>query len=171
MRCVGSTRYQRRDDNLRSHQVPPGKRTDAMYVRRAEHADADSEPLALVGAGQEIRPDHTADPGRIRQRSTALGVQREDSSDTAAARGRSCAGGGLFGRGRREIHLLQEGLEAGVGAEGVACATRQGRYSRNARPPRRRSPPPARQAAASDCHPPSARSARRESWQPAPSRV
>ena len=33
---------------------------------RAEHADADSEPCALLGAGRELRPDHTADPGRVR---------------------------------------------------------------------------------------------------------
>ena len=33
--------------------------------------------------------------------------------------GRSGAGGELLRRGGREVHLLQEGLEAGVGAEGV----------------------------------------------------
>ena len=33
------------------------------YGIRAEHADADSKPCALLGAGRELRPDHTADPG------------------------------------------------------------------------------------------------------------
>ena len=33
--------------------------------------------------------------------------------------GSACDGGRLVGVGGREVHLLQEGLEAGVGAEGV----------------------------------------------------
>ncbi len=56
---------------------------------------------------------------QFRERVGPLGVQRKDSNDTTAARGRSSAGEGLFSRGGWEIHLLQEGLEAGVGAEGV----------------------------------------------------
>ncbi len=38
----------------------------SAQVIRAEHADADSEPCALLGAGREVRPDHTADPGQVR---------------------------------------------------------------------------------------------------------
>ena len=47
----------------------------------------------------------------------------KDSNDTAAARGRACAGGGQFSRGRRKVHLAEEGLEAGVGG-GPDLATR-----------------------------------------------
>ena len=54
---------------------------------RAEHADTDSESCALLGAGRELRPDHTADPGRSGGYRPDL-VCHERTPATAARRGR-----------------------------------------------------------------------------------
>ena len=46
-----------------------------MEYRAFQQAKLDrAEPL--------LRPDHTADPGRVRQGSTARGVPRDDTNDT-----------------------------------------------------------------------------------------
>ena len=48
---------------------------------RVEHADADGEPCALLRAGPELRPDHTADLGLVSPYPTAVGVPREEQFD------------------------------------------------------------------------------------------
>ena len=65
-----------RDHRGSSRRVPRSDRRSRCSTR----SDADSEPGALLGAGREIRPDDTADPGQFRQGLTGLGVQRDDTN-------------------------------------------------------------------------------------------
>ena len=48
-----------------------------------------------------------------------LVVKLRLSAMSPSSQGSSCGGGRLVGFGNREVHFLQEGLEAGVGAEGI----------------------------------------------------
>ena len=70
--------------------------TSFRGVIRTEHADADSEPCALLGAGWEVGPIILLIWGDLAA-IDRLNLLR------------------LLG----EVHALEEGLEAGVGAEGI----------------------------------------------------
>ena len=48
-----------------------------------------------------------------------VGLNRQGAPIQPTRKESSCAGASLFRRSGREVHLLQEGLEAGVGAEGI----------------------------------------------------
>ena len=60
---------------------------------------------SLFGDRSANRSDYKGDPAEHSHPFVALGVQRDDTNDALPQRG--------------EVHALEEGLEAGVGAEGV----------------------------------------------------